>query len=146
MKCLMDHIVLNVRDMDAMLSFYTGILELSSLRLEEYRAAQVPFPSVRLGEDTIIDFFPEKMWAVEQGAGPCGVHLNHFCLAMEKPAWDALKDRLQQGNVPIETGPVKRWGAHGTGTSIYFRDPENNLIEARHYHGEEGDNHCLLVS
>lgn len=146
MKCLMDHIVLNVKDMEAMLRFYAGILKLPSERLELFRDGQVPFPSVRLGDDTIIDLFPEKLWGKDKEAGPCGSHLNHFCLAMDKPVWDALAARLEQADIAIETGPVKRWGAHGTGISIYFRDPENNLIEARYYQGEEDCDRCRLDS
>ncbi len=49
--------------------------------------------------------------------------------------WENLSERLEANNVDIEEGPVPRWGAHGTGTSIYFRDPEGNLIEARYYAG-----------
>jgi catechol 2,3-dioxygenase-like lactoylglutathione lyase family enzyme len=90
----MDHIVLNVTDMKAMLSFYTEILELPSERLEAFRAGQVPFPSVRLGENTVIDFFPEKMWAGAGEAGPLGSRLNHFCLALDNPEWVELIRRL----------------------------------------------------
>lgn len=97
MKCRMDHIVLNVTDMEAMLAFYLRVLELPAERLETYRAGQVPFPSVRLGADTVIDFFPEQMWAQQGEAGPCGAHLNHFCLALEKLEWDALVERLKKG-------------------------------------------------
>jgi len=146
MKCLMDHIVLNVSDMEAMLDFYLRLLELPAERLEAYREGKVPFPSVRLGEDTIIDFFPEKMWARQGEAGPCGAHLNHFCLALEKTEWDKLAERLKKGGVAIEAGPAERWGAYGTGISIYFRDPENNLIEARYYRGEGDCKQCLLDS
>jgi catechol-2,3-dioxygenase len=48
--------------------------------------------------------------------------------------------------VPIEEGPVPRWGAHGTGTSIYFRDPDGNVIEARYYEESAGSEKCLLGS
>jgi catechol 2,3-dioxygenase-like lactoylglutathione lyase family enzyme len=36
---------------------------------------------------------------------------------------------LTQRNVVIETGPVERFGAHGRGTSVYFRDPDGSLLE-----------------
>ena len=62
MQCLMDHIVLNVEDEEKMIAFYSEVLELVPERLEEYRAGDVPFPSVRLNSDTIIDLFPKRIW------------------------------------------------------------------------------------
>ncbi len=146
MHCLMDHIVLNVEDDDRMLAFYTEVLHLVAERLEEFRAGQVPFPSVRLNADTVIDLFPKKMWT-ESGVPADGHrHLNHFCLTLERVAWDALQTRLEATGVAIEDGPVPRWGARGTGTSIYFRDPEHNLIEARYYEDAKENGPCLLSS
>ncbi len=102
-------------------------------RIDEYRAGKVPFPSVRLNADTIIDLFPKKMWQKTDRVGEGRQNLNHFCIALTKGSWLELWEQLQANEVPIEEGPVPRWGAHGTGTSIYFRDPEGNLIEARYY-------------
>ena len=62
MNCLMDHIVLNVENIESMIAFYSKVLMLDSERLEEYRNGTVPFPSVRLNPDTIIDLFPKNMW------------------------------------------------------------------------------------
>jgi hypothetical protein len=62
MQCLMDHIVLNLEDDEKIIAFYSKVLMLSSERLEEYRAGKIPFPSVRLNSETIIDLFPKKMW------------------------------------------------------------------------------------
>ncbi|MFH0957397.1 MAG: hypothetical protein V1897_01705 [Pseudomonadota bacterium] len=62
MECLMDHIVLNVEDDEKMISFYSKVLLMPPERLDEYRAGNVPFPSLRLNADTIIDLFPKKMW------------------------------------------------------------------------------------
>ena len=47
MKCLMDHIVLNVEDDEKMIAFYSEVLMFPTERVEEYRAGKVPFPSVR---------------------------------------------------------------------------------------------------
>lgn len=146
MKCLMDHIVLNMEDDEKMISFYANVLMLPTERLEEYRAGRVPFPSVRLNADTIIDLFPKKLWQKSARAGEGRENLNHFCIGLSKETWQRLLERLKANAVPIEEGPVPRWGAHGTGTSVYFRDPEGNLIEARYYEGRNGLQKCLLGS
>lgn len=133
MDCLLDHIVLNVKDDEKMMAFYSKVLRLKPERLAEYRAGDVPFPSVRLNADTIIDLFPKKMWQKIERSRQGRENLNHFCFALSEEAWQDLLQRLEAHNVKIEDGPVPRWGALGTGTSIYFRDPEENLIEARYY-------------
>lgn len=146
MQCLLDHIVLNVADMEAMLAFYTQTLELAPARLPEYRAGQVPFPSVRLNADSIIDLFPRALWPEAALATAGHRHLNHFCLTLERPAWEALRQRLEAAGVVVEEGPVPRWGAHGRGISVYFRDPEHNRIEARYYPDQPAEEPCLLDS
>jgi catechol-2,3-dioxygenase len=146
MECLIDHIVLNVEDDEKMMTFYSKVLMMPSERLEEYRAGKVPFPSVRLNADTIINLFPKKMWQKNARAAQARENLNHFCIALSKRTWEKLLERLQANKVTIEDGPVPRWGANGTGTSIYFRDPEGNLIEARYYEGKNNSEKCLLGS
>ena len=146
MEWAMDHIVLNVEDDKKMLTFYTGVLMLEPERLEEYNSGTVPFPSVRLNPSTIIDLFPENMWRNAASNEPGRKHLNHFCCALSKGGWQELVKRLQANNVTIEEGPVSRWGAHGSGTSIYFTDPEGNMIEARYYEDRESLEKCLLGS
>ena len=146
MQCLMDHIVLNVEDDEKMINFYSKVLLLATERLDEYREGKVPFPSVRMNSETIIDLFPKKMWQKSSATVKGRNNLNHLCISMSKETWEALLDRLNANNVDIEQGPVPRWGAHGTGTSIYFRDPEGILIEARHYEGHNRIKKCLLGS
>jgi catechol 2,3-dioxygenase-like lactoylglutathione lyase family enzyme len=142
----MDHIVINVVDIDIMVQFYTEVLQLSSERLEEFKGQEVPFPSVRLTKDTIIDLFPKKLWEKTNPDEMCRPNLNHFCLSTDKGSWEKLQERLKQNGVEIDDGPVKRWGAHGPGVSIYFRDPEENVIEVRYYDDCEVDTPCLLNS
>jgi len=133
MECVMDHIVLNVRDEEKMMAFYSKVLLMPPERLDEYRAGKIPFPSVRLNPHTIVDLFPEKLWQTGDTKGSGHVNLNHFCIALNREKWEDLARRLEAHGVPIEEGPVSRWGACGNGTSIYFRDPEDNRIEARTY-------------
>jgi extradiol dioxygenase family protein len=146
MKCLMDHIVLNVQDEEQTITFYSEVMKFACERLEEYRAGKVPFPSVRINSDTIIDLFPKKMWSKSSEDTRGHVNLNHFCISLSKEMWVDLMERLKANNIDIEQGPVPRWGAHGAGTSIYFRDPEGNLIEARYYEGSDDSDKCLLGS
>jgi catechol-2,3-dioxygenase len=132
MKAVMDHIVLNAEDVEALVHFYSEIVELEPERLEEFRSGKVPFPSIRLNADTVIDLAPKMMW---EGSRPRMLgrpNLNHFCLTLEKEEWEKLRDRLAASGLTID-GPHPRWGAHGHGTSYYFHDPEGNEIEARYY-------------
>jgi catechol 2,3-dioxygenase-like lactoylglutathione lyase family enzyme len=126
----MDHIVLNVRDMGRALDFYQNVLGLQAERLAEYRCGEVPFPSVRINEDTVIDLFPV---AEGDNGVPERSDLNHFCLVLSAEDMPPMMEHLRAHGVRIEEGPVTRWGAHGNGTSIYFCDPESRLIEVRCY-------------
>lgn len=132
MQAVMDHIVLNVEDVEALMDFYVRIVELQPERMEEFRSGKVPFPSVRLNADTVIDLAPKSMW---EGAKPRTVsrpNLNHFCLTLQKGEWEKLRNRLDAHRITVD-GPYPRWGAHGNGTSFYFHDSEGNEIEARYY-------------
>ncbi len=133
MRADMDHIVINALDVEMMITFYVEVLELAPERVDAYRQGEAPFPSVRLNGGTIIDIFPRDMWAGPGIAGSGRENMNHFCLTVMRTDWEALRGRLASHGVEIEIGPVPRWGARGVGTSIYFRDPEGNLVEARTY-------------
>lgn len=124
----MDHIVLNVADVERSLAFYADVLGLKPERVEEFRARKVGFPSVRISESCLIDIV-----ATGTGAGPESRNLNHFCLTTEPLDLAALADELEAKGVTVTTRPVSRWGARGQATSIYFLDPDGNEVEVRHY-------------
>ena len=132
MQGIMDHIVLNAEDVEALVQFYTDVVELAPERVEEYRQGKVLFPSVRINENTLIDISPKAMWERSSPRSVGRHNLNHFCLTLDKKEWEKLRARLEAHNVAIE-GPLPRWGARGNGTSIYFHDPEGTEIEARYY-------------
>ena len=128
-----DHIVLNVTDMDKMVAFYQEVFGFTIERLEQYQNGDAPFPIVRISADNIIDLFPKEMWSNGGEKGIQCNNMNHYCLVMSQQEWDDLNNRLVELGITIEEGPIARGGAKGMGTSIYFRDPDNNSIEARYY-------------
>ena len=132
MQGVMDHIVLNAEDIEALVQFYTDVVALAPERVEEYRRGEVLFPSVRINADTVIDLAPKMMWERTSLRTKGRPNLNHFCVTLTKADWQALRCRLDTHQIAID-GPYPRWGAHGNGTSYYFRDPEGNEIEARYY-------------
>lgn len=133
MKFELDHLVLAVRDMDAMLRFYVDILGLAPHRVDEYRAGAALFPCARIHEGTLIDLLPEALWNTGDGAPRTFPNMNHFCLVVDADDWDDLQERLSAGGVEIEVGPMTLSGARGDGTSVYVRDPDGNRVELRHY-------------
>ena len=126
----MDHIVLNVADVERSLLFYTEVLGLKGERIEEFRGAKVGFPSVRINGDTLIDLMKSPPSAQAPQETP---NLNHFCLVAESLDLSALAQSLRAKDVPIVREPVSRWGAHGQASSIYILDPDGNEIEIRCY-------------
>ncbi|MSP39029.1 MAG: VOC family virulence protein [Deltaproteobacteria bacterium] len=129
----LDHIVLNVGDIDRSLKFYTEVLGLKGERVDEFRAGKVGFPSVRINQTTIIDLFPRKPGTDKIATDKVDGNLNHFCLVVDKENFVAVLDDLRRGEISVGEGPVSRWGAQGQATSVYFLDPDGNEIEIRCY-------------
>ena len=130
----LDHIVLNVRDIDRSLKFYTETLGLQPERVDEFTAGKVGFPSVRITDDTIIDLFPIEGPAVGDLVGEkVAGNLNHFCMVIGTEDFSGIVEYLKEKEIPIRAGPVSRWGARGRATSVYFLDPDGNEIELRCY-------------
>lgn len=116
-----DHLVLTVAAIEPALDFYCGTLGLEPVRVDRWRAGEAPFPSVRVNADTIIDLVEGE---------PSGSNVDHFCLVVEPLDWQSVID---SGMFTVLTGPVSRFGARGTATSIYVRDPDGNTVELRWY-------------
>ncbi len=126
----LDHIVLRVRDVETSLRFYTQVLGLPAERVEQWRAGEIRFPSARLNADTIIDFFASDQKPLgREGAK----NQDHFCMVIEPTDMEELKAKFEGIGVDIQAGPGKRWGSHGDGISLYIYDPDDNVVELRHY-------------
>jgi catechol 2,3-dioxygenase-like lactoylglutathione lyase family enzyme len=129
----LDHIVLNVSDIDRSLKFYSEVLGLKGERVDEFYAGKVSFPSVRINQQTIIDLFPRKEVAARSTAEKANANLNHFCLVVGAEDFSGIVDYLSANQVKVHQGPVSRWGAQGRATSVYFSDPDGNEVEIRCY-------------
>lgn len=126
----MDHIVLRVKDVEASMKFYVDVLGLQPERVDQWKAGEVRFPSARLNADTIIDFFASD----QETIGREGVkNQDHYCMVIEKTDMEELKTKFEAMGVDIQAGPGKRWVSHGDGISLYIYDPDNNVVELRHY-------------
>ena len=126
----MDHIVLNVRDIERAIAFYTGVLGLQGERLDEYRRGEVGFPSVRINANTLIDLMRSDATTESVSAAR---NLNHYCLVSEDVDLADLSASLKSEGVTVIQEPVSRWGARGQARSIYILDPDGNEIEIRCY-------------
>jgi catechol 2,3-dioxygenase-like lactoylglutathione lyase family enzyme len=117
----LDHVVFNVADEERSLAFYCGELGLDPVRVDDWRRGEAPFPSVRLDPATIIDLLRTAR---------TGENVNHICVVVEPVDFDAVKasDRFV-----VVDGPARRYGARGEGTSLYVRDPDENIVELRYY-------------
>ena len=126
----MDHIVLRNKDVEESLRFYTEVLGLQAERVDKWRAGEIRFPSARINADTIIDFFGSD----QEPIGKEGIkNQDHFCMVIDPTDMEELKNKLEAMGGAIQTGPGKRWGSHGDGISLYIYDPDDNVVELRHY-------------
>ena len=126
----LDHIVLRVSDVERALEFYTNVLGLTPERVEKWRAGDIRFPSARLNADTIIDFFGSEQSPVGREDAK---NQDHFCMVIEPTDMESLKTKFESIGVDIQAGPGTRWGSHGDGMSLYIYDPDDNVVELRHY-------------
>lgn len=132
----LDHVAINVRNIDRALDFYCNVLGLTAVRVEDFKAGKVTFPSVRVSDGTVLDFMPVPDADVSRAGrsdGAAAEALNHLCMVTSEAGFAELTERLQAHDVTIEQGPVTRWGAKGSGTSVYLLDPEGNRVEVRYY-------------
>lgn len=77
-----DHLVLVVSDVEQSLAWYRDVLGMREVRGDEWRRGEIPFPSVRVSEETIIDFVPEG-FGVSGEVSTSGTSVDHVCLVIE---------------------------------------------------------------
>jgi catechol 2,3-dioxygenase-like lactoylglutathione lyase family enzyme len=136
----LDHAVLWVDSAKRALEFYVDILGLEPVRAEEFAEGKARFPSVRVNESTIFDLMErnELLSLVQEftggGDGIGGAPINHLCLSMSASEYDAVSARLVTHGVKLKPGGQDVFGAQGQAVrSVYFNDPDENVLEIRYY-------------
>ena len=124
----LDHIVLRVANLDAMIAFYGDVL---GCRVER-RLDELGLVQLRAG-NALIDLVPvDSKLGREGGAAPGvgGRNLDHLCLRVDP--FDEAVLRRHLDACGVAAGPVEtRYGAEGNGPSIYLLDPERNTVELK---------------
>jgi len=115
-----DHVVLTVRDIERTLSFYQRALGMSPVEFGEGRRA-LSFGEQKLNLHQAGREFEPKAAHPTPGA-------IDLCLLTDTPL-DEVVRHLARAGVTIEVGPVAKTGARHSLRSVYFRDPDGNLIE-----------------
>lgn len=119
-----DHFVLTVRSVEATCDFYQRVLGLRRLD-EPNRPTALLFGSQKINLHEVGRTFEPKAKTPMPGSGD-------FCLVAAVPLAE-IRASLEGNGVAIEVGPVERIGARGKMMSVYFRDPDANLVEVSEY-------------
>ncbi|RWB75110.1 MAG: VOC family protein [Mesorhizobium sp.] len=119
-----DHFVLTVRSVEATCAFYQRVLDMRRLD-EPNRPTALLFGSQKINLHEVGRTFEPKAKAPTPGSGD-------FCLVAAVPLAE-VQASLQANGVAVEVGPVERTGARGPMMSVYFRDPDGNLVEVSEY-------------
>ncbi len=125
-----DHFVLTVRDIGATCDFYERALGMEREVFGEGRTA------LRFGRQKI-NLHPAGREYEPKAARPQAGG-GDFCLVTRTPM-EAVVAHLEDAGVEIELMPSPRTGATGPINSVYFRDPDGNLVEVSNYEGEIDD-------
>jgi catechol 2,3-dioxygenase-like lactoylglutathione lyase family enzyme len=123
-----DHVVLTVADIEATSRFYERAL---GLKRETFRGPDgqqryaLAFGRQKINLQDTSTVTPTKAGQPTFGSGD-------FCLIASVPLDDVI-EHLRREEIPLEAGPVPRRGAVGALRSVYFRDPDGNLVEVAEY-------------
>ena len=126
-----DHVVLNVRDVERTVSWYRRVLGMT--RRDFHPApGQPPRVALQFGVQKInvrplsADL---RTWSTAESASAGS---DDLCFLTDADPERVLA-HLRACGVPVEAGPVQREGACGPMQSVYCRDPDGSLIEIASY-------------
>ena len=119
-----DHVVLTVFDIERTIDFYSRVLGMEPVTFAGGRRG-LSFGRQKFNLHQAGREFEPKALRPTPGA-------MDFCLVTETPLAE-VRDSLESNGVAIIAGPVDKTGATGPIESVYFRDPDGNLVEVSNY-------------
>ena len=124
-----DHLVFRVRNLQASVAFYSAVLGCEAVRTR----GDLGLVHLRAGTSMIdlisIDGKLGRMGGAGPGAGARNV--DHLCLRIEPFIEEALTLHLKQHGIVPHAKASTNFGAEGEGLSLYFDDPDGNVIELK---------------
>ena len=122
-----DHVAITVADVDATVDFYSRVLGAEPLLFDRWKAGEMPVALVQIGGARL---------SIHPAAAPASPHATaptpgsaDLCFRYRGPVSEILA-MLDANRVPVVEGPVPRPASNGErGTSVYFRDLDDNLLE-----------------
>jgi len=117
----LDHVVVRCRDQARALDFYVRILGLP----EERRLDAIGLIQLRAGR-SLVDLVPADPPPTHEGR-----NVDHFCLGVRVVDVETLVAWLRAQGVEVLGDPMPRYGARGTGPSVYVLDPDGNVVELK---------------
>ena len=123
----LDHLVLTVGDIEATSAFYEDVLGMTRETFDGGRVA------LHYGRQKI-NLHPHPSPIDPKATAPTPGSAD-LCFIAATPLEQVIA-HLEACSVAIVLGPVPRSGAEGPMTSVYFRDPDGNLIEVSNYQGD----------
>jgi catechol 2,3-dioxygenase-like lactoylglutathione lyase family enzyme len=118
----LDHVVIAVSDWDRSNAFYRDVVGAELVELTGGRCVY------RLGEQQLNVHGPGTDYSPLVARDPVRPGNSDLCFVWPGPSEEAVA-HLEAHGVEIVEGPVRKWGAGGGGTSVYFRDPDGSLLE-----------------
>ena len=123
-----DHLVLRIRDLDRTLAFYVDVI---GCKVEKRQEA-IGLIQLRAGA-SLIDLVPIDGPLGKMGGAAPGKearNVDHFALQVAPFDEAAIRVHLNRHGVPVSESGM-RYGAEGTGPSVYVIDPDGNTVELK---------------
>ncbi len=126
----LEHIALQVKDMEAARRFYVDMLGCTIYRINP----EVPLIQMRFG-DHLIDLLPGG--GAHSGPEKEGIH--HFCLSVDCDDMQGLADAFAARGTTVHGGVRSQHGAYGISESLYLIDPDGYSVELKARQGSEDE-------